>query len=380
VNLIVLKGESQNNVLREFSNSITAGLEKSNQSIKLIDLTLHGSTEELNRLINEKEIDGIFSFNAILGDVLPLNFKIPFVAWMVDSPHYHFNRLQHEGGRRHYIFPSKHHVNFINRAKIKAGSSVLLAGARGSEVSPKEWAERNHTLLLAASWMGKPSEFWNNYSQLYQIKIAKKIIEILDADRHVDVLSACNLAANLIGVQFKLDKSWANLASQAQNFIRQNDRIKIVKALARTGLPFTLIGKGWESNVSLGSHVNFIDDLDNRNISTYYGDSKIVININSSNGACERLFDGMSAGACVLSDHSDTLLDHFKDRKDLCLFDRRKPSSIVEAIDYVMKEGKGDLMSSRALKLINEKHLWSHRGEALSEIFNSFRMKDVNKL
>ena len=378
MHIIVLKGESQNNVLREFADSIYKGLEESNQSVDLIDLTLHAGIEKLNILINNGQVDGLFSFNAMLGDVLPPDFKIPFVSWLVDSPHYHYNRLKNSRGLRHYIFPSKHHINFINQAKIKAESSILLAGAKYSKLPTKEWTERKHTLLLAASWMGKPHEFWNNYSQPHQKEIAKKIVEILDTDRRVDVLAACNLAANIMGIQFKFDASWANLASQAQSFIRQKDRIKVVETLAKTGLPFTLIGKGWESNVRLGSHVEFIDDLDNKDISEYYQNSKIVININASNGACERLFDAISAGACVLSDHSDTLLDYFKAKKDFCIFDRRNPSSIIDEIDYMMKVGKGELMANRALKQVNEKHLWTHRGNSLKRIFNSLKLKEKN--
>lgn len=372
--IAIIKGNSQNNVLREFSELIAEGFNSLNTPYTVIDLTLENSVEDLTGLINNRKLDGILSFNGMLGDVLPDNFNIPFVGWFVDAPHYHLSRLQHVGGVRHYIFASKHHINLIKQAKIKARSSILLAGARGFNDNLKESFERSRTILLAASWMGEPKEFWTQYASENDRKIAKKVIEILDEDQRVDALLACNTAANLMKIKFNLDSSWTTLASLAQTYIRQKDRIKIVKTIASEGLPFTLIGQGWKSNVKLGSNVDLVDDLDFKNIFDFYKKSRIVFNINSSNGACERLFDAVSAGACVISDYSDSLLSIFKDRKDFCLFDRRKPASIIDSIEYLMNDDKWNLMSIRSRKIINDKHLWIHRAQELIEIFESIKL------
>jgi len=221
--------------------------------------------------------------------------------------------------------------------------------------------------------MGKPVPFWKNFSNSKVSAVAKRIIEILDEDQQVNVLLACNTAANQMGLKFHLDDHWIQLASFAHNFIRQKDRLQIVKTIAQMGLPFTLIGKNWEHNVDLGLNVKFIDDLDNNEITKYYSDSKIVINLNSSNGACERLFDSMSAGACVVSDYDEALLSIFKDGKDLCLFDRRKPISICKSIEYLLKEEKTFNMSIRASNLVRENHLWHHRAQTVGKIFDSLK-------
>lgn len=130
-----------------------------------------------------------------------------------------------------------------------------------------------------------------------------------------------------------------------------------MKTIDRKVLPFTLISKNWEHNVDSGLNVKFIDDLDNNEITKYYSNSKIVINLNSFNRACERLFDSMSAGACVISDYDEALLIIFKDGKDLCLFDIQKPIFICESIEYLLKEEKTFNMSIRASNLLRENHL-----------------------
>ena len=371
--IIVLKGISQNNVLREFSDAIAEGLRKIDQTTFVTDLTLQSGFDELNALLQREEVEGIVSFNAILGETLPDHFKIPFICWLVDAPHYHFKRLNHTGGNRHYIFPSKHHANYLVQGKIKASSSTQLAGARHWPAEVKPHSQRNHTLLLAASWMGEPQPFWANYTQDIAKQVAQKIVALLDADPRVDALKACMTAARALGIEFKLNDSWAELASQAQSYIRQKDRLRVVETLAQTGVPMTLIGKGWESNMRLGSHVNVIDDLDHKNILAYYADAKVVINLNAANGASERLFDAMSMGACVISDHSDTLLSLFKDRKDFCVFDRRRENSLSEALHYALRHDRAESMSRRATQMVSQQHLWEHRAAMVVNLLQAMR-------
>jgi glycosyltransferase involved in cell wall biosynthesis len=373
MSIIVLQGQSQNNVLREFSKSITAGFIECNRSAELIDLTVDKNIPYFNELIKRSAVEGILSFNGILGDLLPENFGIPFVSWLVDAPHYHYKRLQHIGGKRHFIFPSKNHNDFLKQSKIIANSSILLAGGRVFKGQIKEQSDRKHTILLAASWMGEAKPFWNEFSDKFTKSLAIKIVQALDADQQVNVLLACHAAANKMGIKFEINDAWIRLASLAHIFIRQKDRIQIVKAIAELGLPLTLIGKGWEHNIGLGSNVNYIENLDNNDLQNFYSDSKIVINLNSSNGASERLFDSMSAGACVVTDYGDALVNLFKDKNEYCLFDRTKPASIHKSIEYILKGDIGFYMSKHALNIVNENHLWQHRAEIVSDIFDSFK-------
>jgi len=95
VTILVLKGESKNNVLREFSDLITSGFNQFNKSAKSIDLLTPEGIADLNELINSGKVEGILSFNGILGNLIPEDFKIPFVSWFVDAPHYHFKKFNH---------------------------------------------------------------------------------------------------------------------------------------------------------------------------------------------------------------------------------------------------------------------------------------------
>jgi len=374
IRIVVLKGQSKNNVLRVFADQIVEGLRRINKETTLIDLTDPISLKEFAELVQAGAVDGVLSFNAMMGDLFPENLKIPFVGWMVDSPHYHLTRLRHVGGRRHYIFPADHHVDFLIQGQISAGSSVLLAGAKEARDNSKEFSERKIKVLMAASWMGEPQKFWLQFPQghPYQ-KLVRTAIEILDEDQVVDTLSAFNKSARLLNLEFSIDNTFAAVASMTQSFIRQVDRIKFVKTLAGSGIPFTVVGDGWGSHIKVGTNVNYLNSIDSSKISQLYADAKVVVNINASNGACERLFDAMSVRACVLTDYSNTLFKIFESGRELLFYDRKEPSSAIGVLEYALDIDNWNLMTRRAQVVVAENHLWSHRAEVIMKIFHSLR-------
>lgn len=373
--LIVLKGSSDNNVLREFADSTAEGLVQCGNSVDLVDLIGEDPLTKFNSLINQDSVDGIVSFNGILGDVIPAEFRIPFLAWLVDSPHYHFKRIVNNKGQRHTLCPSNHHLNFIKQAKVNTSSSVMLAGARNYKNKLKDQCDRKHTLLVAASWMGEPQKFWESLPNEIAKKVSINAVEILDSDPMVDVFAALRKAAEIAGIKFEFNDSWMYLATEVQSFIRKKDRLEHVKALAQTGIPLTIVGNGWEQVLDGRKNISFVNSINNDQITDYYADAKIVLNLNASNGACERLFDAMVTGACVISDESSTLRQYFKDGKDLRFFDRRKRSSLVNSVEYVLNNNKFINMSARAKDIVIKEHMWINRANAISEIFKKINQK-----
>lgn len=373
MNIFILKGESQNNVLRVFADAIASALAQSGSSVELIDLIEKTGVSRFNALMKSNELFGILSFNGILGEFLPNNFQPIFISWLVDSPHYHYKRIRNidANPNRHIIAPSRHHLNFIRQAGIKAKTSVMLAGARAHSNIKPDTSRRDSTVTLAASWMGEPEKFWEQLTDSVAKTIAQRAVEILDADPIVDVFSAMSKAANLSGVKLELNEAWMQIACMVQNFVRQKDRLRAVNALRKSGIPFTLIGRGWDKYISNSDNVKYISDVDNKFIQEFYKNSKIVINLNASNGACERFFDAAAAGACVVTDYSSSIDELFKDGKDFRFYDRRKPDTIIDAIESSLANDKYINMANRLdSKLISE-HTWGSRASLIRKIFES---------
>jgi glycosyltransferase involved in cell wall biosynthesis len=375
--ILTLKGSSENNVLRVFVDELSSALRLSGVSVDVLDFEEHSNSSHFLEILNDKSYDGIFTFNSLLGDLIipPSEFsflaelKKPYIAWMVDNPIYHHARLKSEIPKRHVICPSRHHLQFLKMSKIVGNSSILLAGASNFNEQPVSFSNRNIPVLLLATWMGEPVKFWFDSEDKLVKELAPRAIELLMRDPSCNTINALQVSARSLGVKFEYSESWINFCVHLQSYIRCLDRLETVRCLANSGMPITLVGNGWESNLINTGNINFCQNIDANETWKMYDDSKVVINLNSSNGACERLFNAIGRGACVVSDESETLRDYFKINKDIAFFDRRNPVTIVNLIKELLKDTRAEWMAKRAWIKVANDHTWNNRATEILNIF-----------
>lgn len=375
--ILALKGSSENNVLRVFVDELSSALRLSGVAVDILDFEENSDSSHILKNLNNKSYQGIFTFNSLLGDLkispsgacFLATLKKPYIAWMVDSPIYHHARLKSEIPKRHVICPSSHHLQFLKLAKIIGKSSLLLAGATNFNQQPVNFAHRNIPVLLLATWMGEPVKFWLESEDELVKELAPMAIELLMRDSSCNSVQALQLSARSLGVKFEYSEAWINFCAHLQTYIRCLDRIETVKCLANSGLPITLVGNGWESNLKNTGNISFFSNIDANEAWKVYDDSKIVINLNSSNGACERLFNAIGRGACVVSDESETLRDYFKINKDIAFFDRRNPITIVNLIKYLLNDNRAEWMAKRGWVKVANDHTWNSRATSIVNIF-----------
>ena len=378
--ILALKGSSENNVLRVFVDELSSALCSLGVAVDVLDFEEHSDLSYFLKILNDKSYDGIFSFNALLGDLIitPSNFsflaelKKPYIAWMVDNPIYHHARLKNEIPKRHVICPSRHHLQFLRQAKIIGQSSILLAGASNFNQQPIAFSNRNIQVLLLATWMGEPVKFWLEIEDELVKELAPMAIELLIRDSSCNSVQALQISARSLGVNFEFSEAWINFCVHLQSYIRCLDRIEIVRCIANSGIPITLVGNGWESNLKNTGNINFCPNIDASDAWKMYDDSKVVINLNSSNGACERLFNAIGRGACVVSDESETLKDYFKINKDIAFFDRRNPNTIISLIKDLLKDNRAEWMAKRGWIKVGNAHTWKNRAIDILNIFKKF--------
>ncbi|MDN5250653.1 hypothetical protein QWJ17_04075 [Betaproteobacteria bacterium LSUCC0117] len=278
----------------------------------LVDLLETNWKRRFQKLLSTGSLSGIVAFNAVLGDLLSAELDIPYVACLVDAPHYHFDRLRSSLRRRHVFCAAKHHLNFIKESSLSANATVLLSGCETLPSDIPIGGPRVHGVLIAASWMGRPENFWSNFNDNRLIAISKESIELLNLNANVDAYQAVKSAAKINGANFEFNQFWMFLVSQVHNYIRKVDRIKEVESLVASGLPLTLVGSGWSEHIALGKNVTVLESVDSSAMSALCRQAKVVVNLNASNGSRERLFEAMNAGAAVVSEKSAVSLNTLK--------------------------------------------------------------------
>lgn len=376
--ILAFKGSSDNNVLRVFVDELCNSLRYSGLEVEIIDFEDQVNSSDFLQILNSREYDGLFSFNALLGDFTISQDKVPFlaslnkpyVAWLVDNPIYHHARLKSDLPKRHIICPSRHHLQFLRNAQIKGNQSVLLAGATNFNEFPTSFLNRKIEVLLLATWMGEPYKFWLESNDPLVKTLAPMAIALLMKDPQCNTVHSLQISARSLGVKFEFSEPWINFCVHLQSYIRCLDRIEIVKSLANSGINLTIVGNGWESNLKNKGNISFLSNIDANETWRLYDNSKIVINLNSSNGACERLFNAAGRGACVISDESETLKEYFKINKDIVFFDRRNPNTIINLIKNLQKDNRAEWIAKRGWTNVANHHTWNKRANSLINIFS----------
>lgn len=99
-------------------------------------------------------------------------------------------------------------------------------------------------------------------------------------------------------------------------------------------------------------------------------DAKIVLNTMTwfKAGAHDRIFNGMLAGAAVVTDDSSYLQREFTDGRELVMFSLKEMKSLPERVFELFGHMQSaQQMADRGYQAAKEKHTWKNRAEFIEE-------------
>ena len=373
MNLTIIKGESSNNVLRRFADDLQTAFQIKGISSKMIDLS---NEMEAELITNDKYLDSadaLLTFNCLLGDAknnftgesLLRNLQIPYIGWLVDDPIYHLKRLRPHISQRFTLCPSEHHLKFLELEKIHSKNKILLSGTTNNK-TVHDFKERKIDILIIASFMGDGKSLFLKFKDSYYDLLIKKTLDHISKDKYLRIADALKIQSKRLGYQIDLNNPIdLEIASLLHLYQRIIDRNNIIKTICSSSFKVTLIGDGWGNVIAPLTNVDFLNSMDTINTDLYIQKSKVVLSINSNNGACERVFNAMSYGCCVLSDNSTTLELLFKENKDIVFFNKNMMGNINNILSNILESSNGESIASRGYKNVNENHLWGNRVESL---------------
>jgi hypothetical protein len=128
-----------------------------------------------------------------------------------------------------------------------------------------------------------------------------------------------------------------------------------------------LIGSGWAERLQGARRITVLEDAPFESLAEAYESAQRVINLNGANGASERALGGLSVGALVLSDQAPLLEAAFGATGALRLFDRRRPDTLIEALETDLPPSEAQDRADAGRAEVDRAHLWSHRVALLEE-------------
>lgn len=339
----------------------------------------------------QKPVDAVITFNNVglnieltPGEKLWNQLDFLCIDILVDHPVCYLQELQMAPRKTVAVCVDRNHVKFIERyfPNIMAAHFVPHGGTIWkTERIP--WKDRRIDVLYAG---GLPRDVAEGY-----------IPQELGAITGFDSEDLCDkVLTNLImnpkltlemGIECYLkERESAVTEEQLLQYIRlfrfldvytiSYYRERVIQNLLENGIHVVLYGHGWEKCKWITHpHLEYHKNVPPEEILTVMGKAKIVLNSmpNFKDGSHERIFNGMLAGAVVVSDTSIYLEDEFEGKNLLYLYELKNQQELAQIIKNILAHPKeAQELTEHAYEEALEKHTWQNRAAEIEKYIERY--------
>ncbi len=311
------------------------------------------------------------------------HFDVPYINILMDHP-FHFERpLKAAPATAIVLCTDRNHVKYIRRfhKNIRQADFLPHAGIVLGRIH-KPLRERKIDVLYAGALpIYTVGKMIPNLDEMYGLDLQDMMQEVLrELVTHPDKtteqaieeyvraksyaesgLSDEELRSLIIHMRF--------IDSYATSFYRE----QAVRSLVENGIEVTAYGEGWDRcDWSDNPHLKYGGKIPAASVLPLMKDSKIVLNTMTwfKAGAHDRIFNGMLAGAAVVTDDSTYLRHECTDGKELIMFKRSEVATLPDRVcDLFGHMEQTQEMAERGYQFARENHTWENRAEYIIECF-----------
>lgn len=306
------------------------------------------------------------------------SYGIPYIDILMDHPFHYWKPLDQAPSTAMVLCTDRNHVKYIRRffPGIRKAAFLPHAGVElGSRHKPL--AERGIDVLYAGALpiytVAKMIPDLNSIPEVDGQNMAQEVLgelvrhpqrtteEVIEdylKDRCSDI---SDQRLREITVQMRF------LDSYATSFFRE----QAVRILVESGIHVTAYGTGWDQCEWSGNpYLTYGGKVMAPQILPLMNDAKIVLNTMTwfKAGAHDRIFNGMLAGAAVVTDDSSYLQREFTDGRELVMFSLKEMKSLPERVFELFGHMQSaQQMADRGYQAAKEKHTWKNRAEFIEE-------------
>ncbi len=310
-------------------------------------------------------------------------FGVPYINILMDHP-FHFERpLKDAPATAIVLCTDRNHVKYIRRfyKNIRQTDFLPHAGmALGRKHKPLK--ERKIDVLYAGALpIFTVAKMIPNLDEMYGLDLRDMMQEVLRElvvhpdktteqaiEEYVQVktcaesgLSEEELRNVIVHMRF--------LDSYATSFFRE----QAVRSLVENGIEVTAYGAGWnQCEWSDNPHLKYGGKVLAPEVLPLMNESKIVLNTMTwfKAGAHDRIFNGMLAGAAVVTDDSTYLRHECTDGKELVMFKRNEIVTLPDRVcDLFGHMEQTQEIAERGCQFAQENHTWKNRAEYIIDCF-----------
>lgn len=340
-------------------------------------------------LVNQKGNAAVITFNN-MGYNLEQDginvwekFEVPYINILMDHP-FHFERpLKEAPATAIVLCTDRNHVKYIRRFYKNIVQTDFLphAGMRLGR-KHKPLSERKIDVLYAGALpIFTVTKMIPNLDEMYGLDLRDMMQEVLRElvvhpdktteqaiEEYVQAktcvgsgLSDEELRRVIVHMRF--------IDSYATSFFRE----QAVRSLVEHGIDVTAYGVGWnQCEWSANPHLKYGGKVLAPEVLPLMNEAKIVLNTMTwfKAGAHDRIFNGMLAGAAVVTDDSTYLRHECTDGKELVMFRRSEIAALPDKVcDLFGHMERTQEMAERGCRFAEENHTWKNRAEYIIDCF-----------
>ena len=334
-----------------------------------LEFLLSGSKSGKTYFCGEEETENLWEF-----------FRIPYLNILMDHPFHYEKPLRNAPETAIVLCTDRNHVKYIRRFFRNIYQVDFLPHA-GVELhcKHKPIAERGIDVLYAGALpIYTVAKMIPDLSSIREVdgedmmqsvlsdlvhnpqKTTEQAIEEYVKSKRNDV-SDERLQEIIVKMRF--------VDSYATSFFRE----QAVRILVESGVQVTAYGTGWnQCEWSDNPHLTYGGKVLAPQILPLMNDSKIVLNTMTwfKAGSHDRVFNGMLAGAAVVTDDSTYMRREFTDGRELVMFSLQDLATLPERVfDLFGHISHMQEMADCGYHAASEHHTWKNRAEYLVECY-----------
>jgi hypothetical protein len=307
-------------------------------------------------------------------------FQIPYIDILMDHPFHYEKPLRNMPQTAVILCTDRNHVKYVRRffKNIRQTDFLPHAGVElGHKHKPLQ--ERSIDVLYAGALpiytVAKMIPDLHSIPEVNGEDLMQSVLG--DLVQHPEKTTEQAIEAYIRSVRDDISEERLQeiivkmrfLDSYATSFFRE----QAVRILVESGIHVTAYGVGWnQCEWSDNPYLTYGGKVLAPQILPLMNDSKIVLNTMTwfKAGAHDRIFNGMLAGAAVVTDDSSYLRREFTDGKELVMFSLKElqtlPERVFDLFDHIshMQE-----IADCGYHAAKEGHTWKNRAEYIRECY-----------
>lgn len=383
--IIVLKGVSQYDAMRQYIDQWERCFREMGQETKVFDVLQGDTTEKLKDILGTWQPDVVISCNAMYAEVIEqmMPKKCLFCTVLYDNPVFHGDRLKALGNRSIVLSCDRFYEAFLcdEYPNLRRVGFLPLSGSQVQTRKP--YRERTVDLLFTGSYF----DLNHHYETIKKLPgnlqiLAENIINIMMEEPNTVLWQALDQVLQGYGITFTQVQRLEvlQLFRCIDIFVRAYVRDQVMLHIVDAGIPVHIFGAGWNKFCCNHPENLILHEGYGDTSLQALADTKISLNIMPwfRGGIQERNIAAMLAGAISLTDSSTYIEEQFQDGEDLVLYSLKQMDQIPAIIRAVLEdEEKAQAIAEAGYQKALQCHTWKHRVEEMLRIIEKELSREI---